>query len=254
MSDILPCSLNEARRIGSKFYFTGVPCVHGHLCKRRTVNAGCTECQRVSAYNRSKLPSVKEANRISKQKDEYKKKQKDYAKSKASYSQVPQGIDVSHIENEKKRSKEYARIYYEKNRERIKKKASAYQAENAKDRTNYKREWAKERAKKDPAFKMGLVARRMLQRALGVSGQSKYKRTKDHLGYTSEQLVLALESKFKDGMSWSNYGEWHIDHIKPIKAFIGEGIKDPSVMNAIDNLQPLWAYENLKKGCKYESI
>lgn len=52
-------------------------------------------------------------------------------------------------------------------------------------------------------------------------------------------------SKFKDGMSWDNYGEWHIDHIKPVSKF--EKNEKQSVVNSLDNLQPLWKDENLKK-------
>ena len=44
-------------------------------------------------------------------------------------------------------------------------------------------------------------------------------------------------SLFLDGMSFDNYGEWEIDHIIPITAWL-----------AIDNLQPLWKKDNAKKG------
>lgn len=71
-------------------------------------------------------------------------------------------------------------------------------------------------------------------------------------GYTVSDFKLDIESKFKIGMTWENYGEWHIDHIKPIKAFVDEGIADPSVINALENLQPLWATENFIKGSRYD--
>ncbi|AVH85447.1 hypothetical protein Rostov1_00057 [Vibrio phage Rostov-1] len=51
-------------------------------------------------------------------------------------------------------------------------------------------------------------------------------------------------------MSWDNWGEWHIDHIKPVAQFKREGITDPKIINALSNLQPLWAEENLKKSDK----
>ena len=31
-------------------------------------------------------------------------------------------------------------------------------------------------------------------------------------GFTLGALIQHLESQFYDGMSWDNYGEWHIDH------------------------------------------
>ena len=72
------------------------------------------------------------------------------------------------------------------------------------------------------------------------------------VGYTRNQLRAHIQSRFSEGMSWDNYGEWHIDHIKPIKAFIDEGVTDPAIINSLDNLQPLWASDNISKGAKYE--
>jgi len=52
-------------------------------------------------------------------------------------------------------------------------------------------------------------------------------------------------------MSWENYGfeGWHIDHIKPISAFDSTAIIKE--INSLDNLQPLWAKENFKKGGRF---
>jgi hypothetical protein len=56
-------------------------------------------------------------------------------------------------------------------------------------------------------------------------------------------------SVFKNGMTWENYGEWHIDHIRPVSSFDKDD--EVSVINSLENLQPLWAYENLSKSKKY---
>jgi hypothetical protein len=72
------------------------------------------------------------------------------------------------------------------------------------------------------------------------------------LGYTPEQLVSHLESLFQPGMSWANYGLWHVDHRKPCAQF---DLTDPiqfAACWAIDNLQPLWAGDNLRKGARDE--
>lgn len=66
-----------------------------------------------------------------------------------------------------------------------------------------------------------------------------------------KEIIKRIESMFSNGMSWDNRGSWHIDHIKPVKAFIDEGITDPYIVNHPSNLQPLWAADNLKKGCKH---
>ena len=36
------------------------------------------------------------------------------------------------------------------------------------------------------------------------------------VNYALPQLMEHLENRFKPGMSWDNYGEWHIDHKIPI--------------------------------------
>ena len=71
------------------------------------------------------------------------------------------------------------------------------------------------------------------------------------VGYTLEQLQQHLESQFKDGMSWDNYGKkgWHIDHICPLSRLHIESIDDPTFKFAwsLKNLQPLWERDNLLK-------
>ena len=44
---------------------------------------------------------------------------------------------------------------------------------------------------------------------------------------------------------------WSIDHIFPIKAFVEHGITDMSIINSLDNLQPLLLSENISKSDKY---
>lgn len=73
-------------------------------------------------------------------------------------------------------------------------------------------------------------------------------------GYTSETLRTHLESLWSDGMSWETYGGsegWQIDHIKPLSVFMAEGCSDVSVIDALSNLQPLWAYDNKSKKDSY---
>jgi len=68
------------------------------------------------------------------------------------------------------------------------------------------------------------------------------------LGCSISGLKLHLESKFQPDMTWDNYGEWHIDHIKPLSKF--DLTDRDQLLEACHytNLQPLWAEENLKKG------
>lgn len=72
--------------------------------------------------------------------------------------------------------------------------------------------------------------------------------------YTVEQLRTHIEKQFKPGMSWGNYGLWHVDHKIPITLFNYEHPSDLDFKRcwSLNNLQPLWAAENIKKGNKIE--
>jgi len=74
------------------------------------------------------------------------------------------------------------------------------------------------------------------------------------VGYTLLELKKYLEKQFVDGMSWDNYGEWQIDHIKPISGFNFQSMKDPDFKRywALSNLQPLWAEDNWHKRKKLD--
>jgi len=69
------------------------------------------------------------------------------------------------------------------------------------------------------------------------------------VGYTVNQLKSHLEKMFKPGMTWANYGQWHVDHKTPISVHnfsIPEDI-DFKRCWALSNLQPMWAKENIMK-------
>lgn len=70
------------------------------------------------------------------------------------------------------------------------------------------------------------------------------------LGYTADELVKHLESRFEPGMSWENYGKWHVDHVRPCSAFDLTDATQFATCWALENLQPLWATDNMQKGAK----
>jgi len=71
----------------------------------------------------------------------------------------------------------------------------------------------------------------------------------DLVGYNASDLANHLESLFKEGMSFSNYGKWHIDHIIPVSVFRFTMYSDAEfkICWSLKNLQPLWASENIAK-------
>lgn len=70
----------------------------------------------------------------------------------------------------------------------------------------------------------------------------------ENLGFPMKEFILYIEGLFQEGMSWENYGEWHLDHVLPLSGF---DLSDPEQVKKVchyTNLQPLWAKENIRKG------
>lgn len=69
-------------------------------------------------------------------------------------------------------------------------------------------------------------------------------------GYTLNDLVQHLERQFLHGMTWGNYGDWHIDHIRPVSSFMYASAEDQEFRDcwALTNLRPMWALDNITKG------
>lgn len=123
-------------------------------------------------------------------------------------------------------------------------------AEGNRDRVREKnRQWYHAN-KHDPEFRSARAARGMLGKFLFRTRQEKSGRTHEVLGYSAEQLREHLERQFTKGMTWDNYGEWHIDHIVPVAEHIRNGEADPAVVNCLTNLRPMWAEENMRKSDK----
>jgi len=140
--------------------------------------------------------------------------------------------------------------YYHDNKDSILEKRNIYYNDIKNDsdfllkRRNYIRIWGSN----NPHY---IFCRNIVKRSLAHIGTDKKNTTNNLLGYSPGQLRNHLEGLFIDGMSWDNYGDWHIDHIRPISSF--QESDKISVINSLDNLQPLWAEDNLKKGNNYNA-
>ena len=108
-------------------------------------------------------------------------------------------------------------------------------------------EYIKQRREKDLNFRIMRDARTLFRGYLKGKQIAKGQET---FGYSVIELRKHLENHFKKGMNWGNYGEWTIDHKKPVCSFVCESVKDDAFKRcwSLDNLQPLWKEENRKKG------
>lgn len=100
----------------------------------------------------------------------------------------------------------------------------------------------------DPNFKIKANLRTRLFQAL--KGITKAHNTLELLGCSIEDFKMYTEKLFAEGMSWENYGKWHIDHVIPCAAFDLTQHDQQKQCFYFTNLQPLWSVDNLAKGAK----
>jgi len=153
--------------------------------------------------------------------------------------------DPNFVKKEKERIREYRKKNIEKERERRKE----YYHNNKKLERVKSNEWKKNKIKTDGFYRMKINLRHRLRDYL--FGETKSKRTHDIVGIDKESFKLYIESKFTKGMSWENYGKWHLDHIKPL--CMAKDNEELLLLNHYTNLQPLWAEDNIKKNRKYDN-
>jgi hypothetical protein len=115
---------------------------------------------------------------------------------------------------------------------------------------NHKK-YEKERKIRDPNFKLIKTLRSRLLSAIYQKNAKKLGSTIELTGCNLQFLRDYLESKFKEGMTWFNHGEWHIDHIRPCSSFNLSDKTEQLKCFHYTNLQPLWASENISKGNRY---
>lgn len=89
-----------------------------------------------------------------------------------------------------------------------------------------------------------------LSSSLKAVGKDKVGRTSDMLGYGPKEL----QEHIVQHPNWDKVkdGNWHIDHIWPIKAFVDHGIDDIALINRLDNLRPVKQKINNEKHAKYD--
>lgn len=144
--------------------------------------------------------------------------------------------------------RKYHSQYYQKNRTKVIKHQLEY-IKNNRDKINSRHN---NKYHSDINYKMKHNLKRRMNNA--IKGHFKDCSTLKLLGCNLETVRQHLESKFTEGMSWDNYGKWHIDHIMPCASF---DLSDPEQQRKCfhyTNLQPLWAKDNMQKKDKVPDI
>ena len=180
------------------------------------------------------------------------KKRENYEKNKDKIMKIQKKC----YQNNKERVKGKSREYYYANRDIILEKDKIYK-EKHKDRYRiYKREHKKEKYANDIQFNLNEKISSGIRISLrnGKDGRS-WERLVD---FNISQLIKHLESLFRPGMTWDKVlnGEIHIDHKRPKASFNFESPDDQEFKQcwSLDNLQPLWAKDNLRKHSVWNGI
>ena len=140
----------------------------------------------------------------------------------------------------------------EKNREHLNTYHKEWREKNIEKHRENKRTYERTRKANDPLYKLISNFRTAIYQVLKENNVEKNGHYFDILKYSPEELISHLENQFKDGMTWDNYGEWHVDHKIAISLHNIKEIGDEEFMKcwSLSNLQPMWGEENIKKSNK----
>ena len=211
----------------------------------------CKNCMKKKSLEWSK----NNAEKIRERNKEYREKHRDKcdARSKAwaecnreRSRQIKQAWKKRNMETVRRHAREKAR----RDSEKIKIKKKQYRSENPHIARDYIKEIRKNNLSRRISDNIGNQMRSALFRNKGRKSWEAI------VGYSVESLINHLGTKFSEGMTWENYGEWHIDHIRPISSFDfeTEPLKAAKECWAIGNLQPLWAIDNIRKSNHWEGL
>lgn len=180
----------------------------------------------------------------------------------------------------KLKSKVWDKKYYKLNLEQSKNRSIKWQKENSHKRKTITQRWYKNHAEKckqntrewninnpekrkagykrrhtnrqeagDFLYSAKLRLRQAVYDSFKRIGKNKPTNSLKLLGCTWKEAKAHIENLWQEGMSWDNRSDWHIDHIRPVSSFREDELH---LMNRIENLQPLWAKDNLLKGDKFD--
>ncbi len=211
------------------------------ICKSETCNNIFSPTQRIDQLFCSTECCERQGKRDYKTRNPEKIKKSENRRKKFKYHNDP-------IDREKKINASNTR-YHKLTPEEKKEKSKNNRLTNPQKTRDYAREYHSRRSKEDPNFKLANTIRSRINSAITKVGGKKTAKTLELLGCSIELCRKYIEAQFEKGMSWSNYGLWEIDHIKPVSTFDDLTTKKSQQLICFNykNLQPLWKQENNSK-------
>jgi hypothetical protein len=196
---------------------------------------------------------IKNKGKINKQCSEYREKNRDKI-NKQRIEWREKNRDKINREQKKRNQKNKEKINERlkelrvKNRDKINKHHREWRKKN-RDKINKK---VREHNKTNNLFRLSNNLRASLYSSLKAQNASKNARTLEYSCCSVAFLYTHLKKQFTNGMTWENYGEWHIDHRRPRASFNLNNEGEIYMCQHYTNLQPMWKIENLKKGDDFD--
>lgn len=237
-------SKKDAKQDGSKYYFTGIACVKGHIARRRTSNSACLECELLNAKDKY-------------HKHKHKNREKTNELSRARYwRDIERSREIGRarvsarrkISPEKEKAARQRR--HEANPTEARERMRQWRLKNLeRSRAASRKSARKKRETPCGRLNSSMSAGIRMSIRAGAKGGRKWEYL---VGYSVQQLKDHLEALFVPGMTWENYGKWEIDHKVPLSAHNFDTAEDIDFKRAwaLSNLQPLWMSDNRSKGSK----
>jgi hypothetical protein len=141
--------------------------------------------------------------------------------------------------------KESCQTWQKNNQHKIYIRQKKWREKNKEYFRKQQREYKANRRKIDDNFRITSNLRNRVRKA--IKGINKSQKTMQLLGCDIDSFKLYIERKFKQGMHWSNYGQWELDHIKPCCSFDLSNIVEQKKCFHYSNIQPLWKKEHRQK-------
>jgi hypothetical protein len=160
--------------------------------------------------------------------------------------------DKRHYFKNREKRLQYFSDWQKDNRDRLNDYHQKWREKNIDKHRESKRNYERTRKANDPLYKLISNFRTAIYQVLKENNVDKNGHYFEVLKYTPEELINHLEKQFTDGMTWDNYGQWHVDHVMPISVHDIQEIGDNEFMRcwSLSNLQPMWGDENIRKSNK----
>lgn len=226
-------------------------------------DCGC-ECERNGRRQKRCQPCAKLAAARSKKEWSERNRDKEAARNVARRDEMRARAREWYRANPE-RAKAQADKWYAENKQRAVDRALTWNRQNPERRKEIQRESAKRRREANPEeFKLAKQQRRAnagyrlndaisSQVRIALKGRKSGWSWEVLVGFTLEDLIDHLSARFTEGMTLENFGQWHIDHIRPVASFSFSSPDDADFKRcwALNNLQPLWAQDNIVKSSRW---